>query len=323
MALELTQIQAATNDYFKNKQVYDNYFKSHVLLHMLMSGGKWQKNIVQPKDYADGGQKIRVFLEYNIANTGTYGNTTLIAQSKVDILNAARFSWGGAYTSNAIDLNERIQNTGDAAMVDLTAAKIKNMQMSIRDYMGTGVYATHASTDDIYGLGDLFNATTSTAYGTIAADDMAVWAPGTTASGSTMIFSTLQAMRRAASVGQSTEDKPNLYITTETLRDAYENTLQTQARYKDQTLVDAGFTNVLFGTAPVVADDKQTSGYCDALNLRFLKLMTHKDFAFTKPVWEYNKEQPDVWVANVRWIGQLTCSQRRAHVRYTSLTAAS
>jgi hypothetical protein len=58
----------------------------------------------------------------------------------------------------------------------------------------------------------------------------------------------------------------------------------------------------------------------DALNLNFLSVKTHSKYQFTPKKWEYSKDQPDTLTANTRWIGQLVCTNRKAHARYTGLT---
>ena len=322
MALDLTQLQAITDDYVEKTPV-DIYFDDCVLLYMLMSGGKFQDNLVQPGDLVDGGEKIRTMLEYAKSNTGVYGNTTKIPQSKVDIYNAARFRWAGYYSANTIDLTEQVQNNGKAALVDLAFGKLRNIQKTIRDTMGTDVYSAASSTDALLGLGDLFETTSSTAYGSIAEDDMADWKANVIDTSEAISFSVMQKIKRTAKIGQNKESKPNLYITTDLLKDGFERTLQVQARYADVKMVDAGFDNVLFAGVPIVADDKQTAGYMDALNLRHLSLKTHSKYKFTAPKWEYSKDQPDTLTANVRWIGQLVCNNRKAHCRHTGLTEPS
>ena len=125
--------------------------------------------------------------------------------------------------------------------------------------------------------------------------------------------------------GQTRKRKPNLGITTEVLKDAYERTLQTQQRFSDQKMVEAGFENVLHKGAPIVADDNQTSGYLDALNTNHLSLKAHKEFNFTEPEWIAHKEtgQPDILTANTRWVGQLITDHRAAHCRHTNLSEPS
>ena len=320
MAYTLTEIQAITNDYIENKSPVDVIFEESVLLYMLMGNGKFTEGLVQPGETVDGGEMIRVLLEVGKSHAGAYGNTTSIPQSKKDLLNAARFRWAGAYGSNAIDLNDQIKNTGDAAIVNLVQQKIDSINKTCRDTMGTDIYAAAATDYHILGLGDLFETTASTAYGSIDTDTLATWIANVNTDGGAISYKIMQEIRRTAKVGQSAKKKPNLYITTDTLKDGFERTLQANVRFKNAKLVDVGFDNVLFGGAPVVADDKQTAGYMDALNTNFLSLKTHQDYKFTTPKWEYDKEQPDTLVANTRWVGQLVCSHRGAHARYSGLT---
>jgi len=320
MALTLSEIQAVTNDVC-DRIPHDIYFSDNVLLWKLMGKGGFEANMVEPGETVDGGEYIRVILEYAAAHTGSYGAETTIAQSRKDIFNAARFRWSGYYASNAIDLNDRIKNSGESAFIDLITGKLANIRKSIRDKMGTDAYASAADSFSMLGLGNMFSTSTSTTYGGIAEDDMSMWKANSAGTSGSINFAIMQLIRRTAQNGQNASDKPDLYIMTQLLLDAFENTLQVQARYSDKEMVDAGFANILFGGAPCVADDKQTTGYCDGLNTRYLKVKTHKDFAFTMPKWEYDKEQPDNLVANTRWIGQLVCSNRKAHARHTGLTA--
>lgn len=322
MTLE-AQLAVITEDWIESNRPEDIVFQDNVLLYMLMAGKKYQDTLVQPGELVDGGKKIKAFLEYDKAHVGTYGNTTKIPQSKKDIINAVLFRWAGYYAANTMDLEDQIQNTGKAALVDLAHAILNNIHKTIRDKMGTDVYSSAADSWAFLGLGDLFNTTSSTAYGNIAEDDMDDWAPNVIDTSEAISFKVMQTIRRTAKVGQSKDAKPDLYITTDTLKDGFERTLHTQARYSDTNLVNAGFDNVLFGSVPIVADDKQSSGIMDALNLRYLKAKTHTKWKFTVPKWEYSKDQPDTLTANTRWIGQLICTNRKAHCRHTNLSEPS
>ncbi len=317
------QLAIITEDYIASNKPEDVIFDDNVLLYMLMSGSKFQDTLIQPGETVDGGKKIKTFLEYAKSHVGSYGNTTKIPQSKKDILNAALFRWAGYYAANTIDLEEQIQNNGKAALVDLVHAKLGNIHKTIRDQMGTDVYASAADPSAFLGLGNLFNTSTSTAYGDVTEADMAEWKANVITDAEAISFKVMQTVRRTAKVGQSKTAKPNIYITTDELKDGFERTLQVQSRYSNIPLVNAGFDNVLFGSVPVVADDKQSSGVLDALNLRFLKVKTHTKWKFTTPIWEYSKDQPDTLTANTRWIGQLVCTNRKAHCRHTNLTEPS
>jgi len=318
MSFDLTQIQAATSDYIVKRPI-DIFFTENVLLWKLMGRGGMEMNYVKASELIDGGEKIRVFLEYAEANSGNYGNTTKIPQNKVTIMNAARFGWAGYYASNTIDLDETVQNSGAEAMVKLVLMKLRNIEKTIRNKMGSEIYA-EGTVPSFMGLGNLFETTASTKYGGICENDMSVWCDNVITTSEAISFKVMQKIFRTPAIGVAASKKPNLCITTEVLKDGYERTLQTQQRFSDQALVQAGFDNVLHKRAPVVADDNQTTGYLDALNLNYLKIKTHQDYNFTEPKWEYDKEQPDAKTANTRWVGQLVCSNRKAHCRHTGLT---
>jgi hypothetical protein len=302
----------------------DAYFSDNVLLYKLFNKGMFDESyIVKASETVDGGKKIMTFIEHAEANSGAYGNTTTIAQGKVDIVNAALFRWAGYYASNAIDLDEQVQNSGAEAIVNLAYTKLANIQKTLRKKMAGTIYDAAATTDDFIGLGDLFSTVTATAYGEIAEDDMSVWKANVITTARTNSYGVLQEVFRTPAIGQNRKERPNLIVTTEELKDGYTRTLQTLARFADQKIVEDDVDQVLLEGDPMVADDNQTSGYLDALNLNYLHLKAHKDYNFTEPKWIAKREsgQPDMYVADQRFIGQLICSHRKAHVRHTNLSA--
>lgn len=317
MSLDLTELQAVTDDYVEKRQPTDIYFTSNALLWKLMSRGNTYP----------GGKKIQVMLEYDALNSAAYGPTSTLNLARKDIFNAAFFQYGAYYVVITIDMDDDLQNSGDLAVVNLVQGKLGNAAKSIRKTMGGDVYALAATTTaadpkakPLVGLADMFQgADTSVAYGEIAEDDMALWKANNSAVEFKMNFKNMQAFRRTASIDTTAEGKPDLYMTTELLQDAFERTQQVQVRYSSKELLDAGFDNVLFKGAAVVADDNQTDKYVDCLNTMYLDMLTHQKRNFTKPVWQSPIDQPDTAVANIRWAGQLVCSNRKAHARFTNV----
>ncbi len=311
--LNLNELQAATDYYIKNEQPEDIYFTSNVLLFKLLSLGKTYP----------GGKKIQVNLEYDMTHAGAYGPKSEMPISKKEIINAAFFEYAAYYATLTMDMDDDLINSGETAIVDLLRAKLKNAEKSIRKVMASQIYdkratSLAASTDPnarpFNGLGDLFNTTSSDEYGEISEDQMSLWAPNVVTSAKTMGFEFMQEIRREASIDNGNEGKPDLYITTQALQDAFERTLQVQARYSDKKLLDVGFDNILFKGAPIVDDDKCDAGYVYGLNTQFLDVLTHTKRNFTKPEWKSPIRQPDTATANIRWAGNLVCKNRKAHV---------
>lgn len=312
MAFTLDELNALTNTYVLGVPT-DVYFTTNALLMKLMNS----------KRTVTGGKKIDCPLEHGAAHTGVYGNTTVIPTTKTETHNKAEFDWGGYFGAQTVDLDDRVQNNGDAALVQLVAAKFGNMQKSIKKKMGAGIYLNDVvnGVQGFTGLAALFDTTTSTAYGGITEAGVSLWKANSSATATTANFKGMQAIRLPAIVDTNAEGMPDLYMTTQAIKDGYEASLQSQVRFQDNALALKGFTNVLFDGAPVVADMNQAAGYVDALNTRLLEFVSHSQFDFTTPKWEADRTQPDIWTASIRWIGQLCCKHRAAHSRFTAVTA--
>ena len=326
MALTLTELQAVTDDYIYNRTPEDVYFRDHVLIYKL---GKKNKSY-------DGGLKLQANLEYGKQHTGSYGPRTEFPVQKKEILTAAFFQYGAYFGTSTYDMEDDLLNAGDAQIVNIIQTKLKNMQKSIRDTMALEIWrsraaniaaAEYADPHPFFGVADLFNQDDAFAYGEIAPQDLvkpgtstSMWKAGYSSTAKEMGFKTMQYIRRLASLGASASQKPDLYITTEELKDAFEASEYALVRHSAGDLVNVGFDNVLFKGAAVVADEHQTAGYVDGYNTQYLDLVHHSKRNFTKPVWEAEIRTPEVFTCNVRWVGQLLCTNRLAHVRATGIT---
>ena len=245
--------------------------------------------------------------------------------------NAAFFPWASYFGQNSIDLDDQRENSGDLAIVNMIEGKLKNMGKSIRKKMGNQIYTARAVNVDntgkavgFTGLDDVFNTNTAVEYGEIAEADVPTWKANVITSALDMGFKTLQQISAAAQVDDDNDGRPDLFITTQTLKDAYENSLQNKAEYTNHRLAEAGFENVMFRQrAPVVADNKCGANKVYALNLAFLDVETHKDYNFTKPVWIPRQDQPDTKVAYIKWGGNLVNRHRGAHALANNVSVAA
>ena len=322
----INQLNATTEYYWLKTKMgdpVDIVNKASALLWKLMGNALALDNwAVKPHEVVDGGLMVKVPLEYATSNRGGYGATTVINQSKKDIIDAARFRWAGVYGSNTLNLDDLTQNTGEEAVLDLSKKYIQSIIKAARIQMAEDIITTAADSTRINGLGDLFCATTSTEYGSIDEDEMSDWKANVITTAEAISFEVMQKIWRQPNMGELKELLPNFCVTTATLRDGYERSLHPQQRYANTAMVEAGWDNITHKGAPIVGDPYVTSGYLEALNLNFLHLRSHREFNFTTPVW-VNKEvlgQPDTITANTRWRGNLYCSSRKMHIRHTNLT---
>lgn len=326
MAL-IQELQAVTDDFIYNRTPEDVYFRDHVLIWKLAKKGK----------SFNGGLKIQANLEYGKQHTGAYGPKTEFPVAKKEILTAAFFVYAAYFGISTYDMEDQLLNNGDAAMVNIIQTKLKNMQKSIRDTMAIDIWRTraenlalaeYADARPFEGVKALFDQNDATTYGEIAPNDLKrpdgshMWKAGYDSTARVMSFATMQAIRRLASLGNSDADKPDLYITTEALKDAYEATLQVQVRYSDKGLADSGFDNVLFKGAAITSDERQTDKYVDGYNTKYLDIIHHAERNFTKPEWKAEIRTPETYTCNTRWMGQLVCTNRLGHVRATNVTVS-
>lgn len=321
MALSLTELQAVTDVYYATKEAQDIYFKSNILLYKLMGGENGRSTI-------PGGKSIDVPLEYGEMPSQSFKADTNFLTTKTEILNKAQFPWSAYQSTIVYDLDDNRENSGEAAIVDIVETKLRNAQKTIRKAMAEAVYGKATTIGkDIVGLGNLFDLTKTDTinydpYGGISQSDMSNWAAMVDDTAEPISFVVMQKIRRLASIDDDKEGKPNLYVTTELLKDAFEASLHTQARYSSAKLVEAGFDNILFGGMPVVTDNKCGEGNVYALNMNFLDFKTHKDYNFPKPTWrEAAANQPETMIAYEKWSGNLICTNRKAHALHTGLTA--
>ena len=320
----INQLNATTEYYWLQVEPQDILNTASALLWKLMGNavkvGNWE---VQPHEIVDGGLMVKVPLEYANSNSGSYGATTVINQSKVDLLDAARFRWAGIYGSNTLNLDDLTQNTGDNAIIALTKTYMQSIKKSARVKMAADVISAAADSHSINGLGDLFQSTdTSIEYGSIDTDEMTNWKANVVTTTEAISFEVMQKIFRQVDMGSFAGMLPNFCCTTQLLVDGYERSLHPQQRYQHEEAIEAGWQNIMHKGAMIVADKGYSTGVLDALNLEFLTLRSHKDYNFTKPVWNAKTilGQPDTITSDTRWRGNLYCSNRRMHVRHSNLT---
>lgn len=344
----INQLNATTEYYWLNTEPTDIVNKASALLWKLTGnaianetsgeGPTWE---IKPHEIVDGGLMVKVPLLYNNSNSGGYGPNTVINQSKNDLIDAARFAWGGVYASNTLNLNDISENAGDEMIISLTKQYMQSIIKSARiqlafdilnsststtryDNMGNAMTNVSPVGDGLYinGLADLFNTTTSTAYGSITEAQMANWKANVVAAAQAISFQLMQQIFRTPNMGETKGMKPDFCVTTPLLRDAYERSLHPQQRYTETKMVEAGWENITHKGAPIVGDPYIPTGYLYALNTNFISLRAHREYNFTKPVWVDKTVlgQPDVMSANTRFRGNLYCNNRKMHVLATGLT---
>lgn len=313
MALSLNEIQSTTNNYFLSDMAVDNFYKHNALMFRLSAS----------KKHVDGGEKLKQPLWHAGPGGGAFDTNTKFNTQRRNKINAAQFDWARNYEPETYDIDDGIKNSGVAAEVDIVMNKLRMMETALMWTMGTQIYGDGTgSPTPITGLLAMLNSTTTTAYGNIQEADLAVWKPGATdTTGGTLTLNIMRSLRRDCKVSNAQQGVPSIYMTTDTLHDKYDSLLQPQQRYaSNENLANAGFTNLLFGTVPIVADSKCPDGYMFGLNEEFLDLQVHQDYDFKRTDWMRPTDE-EKYTMQILWAGNLTCSRREAHGFYSGLTS--
>jgi len=118
----------------------------------------------------------------------------------------------------------------------------------------------------------------------------------------------VKAMTRMYGACSVDADQPDLIVTTQTIYDAYESSLQANKRFESNTeLADAGFQTLAFKGASVVVDSHCPAGQMYFLNTKYLGFKVHSKRFFSMEDFK-SLEAMDSIQARIFWMGQLCCS---------------
>ena len=311
MSLSLSEINSVTQDYWE-PGAHNQYFKGNALMYrVLKKGKKW-----------DGGDYLRVVIQYGQPVGGAFNSQSRFDTTKREELNAARFAPAYYYEPVTFDIDDKVRNAGTAAQVDIVAAKLNNAQKKIRQSMALDLYnnVTQGPTGrGLLGLPAMMAYQSSTSYGQISYSDIAEWTSGVAnTTGGPLSYAVIRAGRTACQVGDSTEDKPTILITTRSLFDVVEGQTQVSQRYEEAELAEVGFQNLVINGIPMVSDYLCPSGYLYFINEHLVDMKSHKDFFFIREPWMRPVDQ-FVYTTQLVWVGQWLCKRRNSHGFYSGL----
>lgn len=260
-------------------ELADNVTKNNALLSRLKKKGN-----VKP---VSGGRTIVQELEYAENSTfKRYSGYEMLNIAPSDVFTAAEYDYKQAAVAVSISGLEELQNSGEEAIINLLAARIKNAQKTMMNNIAGDCYSdgTADGGKQIGGLQLLVSKTPTT--GTVGGIDRATWTfwrnratvSGTAAS-ATNIQDRMNTM--ALSLVRGT-DKTDLIVADSNYYQFYLNSLQAIQRITDTEMSGAGFTSLKYfghGGASDVVLDGGVGGYCPANTMYFL----NTDYIFFRP----------------------------------------
>ena len=304
------------------KTLTDNIHKSNAVFYMLKKNGALKVE--------DGGERIVEPLMYGKNTTAaSYNGYDTLDTTPQEGIDSAEFNWKQYSTSIGIDGRTERQNSGTSKLIDVLEAKTKQAEMSLTEELSEGLFSdgTGNSSKDLTGLEAMVLA--SGTYGGINSSTYTWWRAYVESTSEALGLDKMRTAFNTTSIGG--KDTPDLIVTTQALFEKYEG-LFTVVSVASTTsgafatpsegskkVADGGFQTMAFKGVPIVWDEQCPSGTMYFLNTKHMKLTVHKDANFE--ISDFVKpEDQDARVAQILWMGNLTCNRRKSFGKLTAKT---
>jgi hypothetical protein len=233
-------------------------------------------------DEEDGGNQLVENIEYQgSTTTGWVSNTAVVPVAITPILKQATFLWAVLAGSIGIEDHEMAKNVGEHQMVNLLTARINNVKEKFsQDLELALVGQVTPNTDTMWSLLDIVDSSDPAIanFGGIDRDTFPFWQATEIVSGS---FATqgLEDMRTGQlTVSKGGTEKPDLYITTQSI---YEDYLARLTPFERLAKVgDLEFDHVAFAGKPLVFSEQMTAGILLGINTKYTRLKINKKMKF-------------------------------------------
>lgn len=301
--------------------VQDAIYDAHPLLKRLRQGG--QLKVV------DGGERLRIAVEYakNTAG-GPYNDLDALDITRQQTVTSAFYNWKQYAYSVVISGREMRVNKGSKSkLFSLLEQRMNSAARSLADDIATALYTdgTGEGGLDITGLAAAIETTPgTTAYASIPTGNTA-WRNQVATSVGAAAVNLVPKMNivwnKSSQGSEGTDSQPNLTITTRSIYETYEATMQPQVRYEDGDSANSGFKVLTFKGMPFIWSDFCTSGTVFHLNLNHLFIYVHSDANFSKSTEGLQKPiNQDSLVTQIFFQGNMLCNNRRKQGKLTGVT---
>lgn len=290
-------------------QLTDNIYNSNLMFFRL---NQMNKKMLQ------GGLQIEVPLVYQrFAAGGAYQGFDLLDVSPSDTVKNAAFDWKQAYVPVSVDGLTLIRSDSPEAIVNFLSFYFENAQAELAEILGTGVWSDVVSNPKaIDGLaGAVDDSTLAATYGGLSRTANTWWRSTRTSNAAAAL--TLSVMQTMFGTLTSGGRHPTILVGNQAaynkfwgLNQAFQ-AFPAQPAGQDETLAQAGFSNLLFNGVPFAVDSHcpQTAGTDSIFYLNedymYLYVNPRADFSmkeFREPV------NQDAMTSLILWAGNLVLS---------------
>lgn len=267
----------------------------------------------------EGGHTIYEQVSYDgNTNAGWYSGFDVLPTAATDEITAAEYVMKQLAVPVVISGRDKLLNSGQAKLKDLMKSKIQVAESTMANLIAEGLYSdgTGYGGKQIVGLNAAIPADpTVGTYGGINRANWTFWRSQVYDPSSTPTSATIQGYMNTlwASCCRGS-DKPDLIMAGSTIWATFMASMQSQQRFTDAKMADAGFQNVMYMGAPVVLDGG-IGGYAAAdtmyfLNTKYLHYRPHEERNMV-PLETRSPVNQDAEIQILAWAGNLTCSGAR------------
>lgn len=297
----------------RSKKVADNFTNNTALLFRLRSRGK-----VRP---FGGGRTIVEEIAYQgPGNFQYYSGYDQLNITQNPMITAAEFNIKQAAVAISLSGLEMLQNAGPEAVIDLMATRIEQAEREMVNNLSTGVYSngTGSSGKQIDGLQSLVSDDSTGTVGGIAAGTYTWWGNqyyDFSDNSITPSATTIQAAMNTLWLNCArNRDTIDLIVADNTYYTYYWSSLQTNQRFTNTALAEAGFDNLKFKSADVVYDGGQDgdapASHMYFLNTNYLWLRPHSARNMVPLNPDRYATNQDALVKLLAWAGNMTVANR-------------
>jgi hypothetical protein len=261
----------------RRKKIADTVSKNNILYYEMRRRGR-QKTI-------GGGRTIITPIMIGVENSNFqwYVGREALNVAGQEVLTSAEFPWKQYACGVSMSGLEMLQNDGKEQVIAMMGARIQHAEKTIENQLHNSAYGdgTDFSGKEMGGLALLVSETAGATVGGINSTTSTWWDNKRSVLGALPTTANIYASMLALYLSQSRgTDKPGLIMSDNTYYAIYMASLQAQQRFMDKNLAGAGFTNVMFLTAPVVYDGGM-GGFAPA-GMQFLNLETFEIIMHSK-----------------------------------------
>ena len=306
----VTSLITTTNS-ARHGNVKDGVFSEIPTLNWLMSKAKLS---------VKGGASILTHIRNSANGTASdYAGFDIIDTTPQDELTTSQATWKQYAASISVSGREdRIQNTGPEAKIDLVKSKLDGADRALRDFIAADLYASSQTTNKIRTLVTMIDATSTVQ--DINSTTYSFWQADVNASGSFAAQGRSDMLTLWNALAKIPGKLSDLIVTTSDVHGFYEGSLVAQQRYTSMGAGNASFSNLMFKPSPVIFDNDCTSGVMYFLNSDVLELAVSSDTNFILSNWKEPSDQ-DAKVAQILAGIELITTNRRKLGKLTGITA--